>query len=419
MRCMISFIAFQPMSKEEIEKVFQFINKKISMESANLNLHHHHQLQEQLIGSSSLATPSFYGVGTTRSGNSNLSLPDGNFNQYVSDSRQNNSSLDPLLNASMVQELGFTAGSFTNHSANNHLQLSKIKEELSDSLPKFTETVNNPFSLEEFYLPSTRYIKDNEQQDLHELGGKILFKTLSSVGQSINGPQLSAGDIYSNAQNRVSFGGNLNQIYPTRNILDLNPFPSTFSSCLGMNLQPLDLLSSMKFGGSTLNQLSQNNIGLSKERFSCSSDHLQIYSNMPSFRNGDAEKKRPSNFAEAKASYQGSTSKKVRKEKLGDRIATLQQLVAPFGKTDTASVLMEAIGYIKFLQEQVETLSVPYLKSSRNKNSRTLQEGSSQKENEEQKRDLRSWGLCLVPLSCTSYVTNNINEVFWPPPNFS
>ncbi|PKA49329.1 Transcription factor bHLH110 [Apostasia shenzhenica] len=51
---------------------------------------------------------------------------------------------------------------------------------------------------------------------------------------------------------------------------------------------------------------------------------------------------------------------KVRKEKLGDRIAALQQLVAPFGKTDTASVLMEAIGYIKFLQDQVETLSVPY-----------------------------------------------------------
>ncbi|CAN1835508.1 Transcription factor bHLH110 [Linum perenne] len=45
---------------------------------------------------------------------------------------------------------------------------------------------------------------------------------------------------------------------------------------------------------------------------------------------------------------------KVRKEKLGDRIASLQQLVAPFGKTDTASVLMEAIGYIKFLQNQVE-----------------------------------------------------------------
>ncbi|OEL32152.1 Transcription factor bHLH110 [Dichanthelium oligosanthes] len=114
---------------------------------------------------------------------------------------------------------------------------------------------------------------------------------------------------------------------------------------------------------------------------------------------------------------------KVRKEKLGDRIAALQQLVSPFGKTDTASVLMEAIGYIKFLQDQVETLSCPYLKSSRNKNSKpkTAQRGSSNAnanggEQEETRLDLRSRGLCLVPLSCTSYVTNE-NGV-WAPPNF-
>ncbi|CAN1855198.1 Transcription factor bHLH112 [Linum perenne] len=51
---------------------------------------------------------------------------------------------------------------------------------------------------------------------------------------------------------------------------------------------------------------------------------------------------------------------KVRKEKLGDRITALQQLVSPFGKTDTASVLHEAIEYIKFLHDQVG-VSSPYL----------------------------------------------------------
>ncbi|XP_008673819.1 transcription factor bHLH110 [Zea mays] len=110
---------------------------------------------------------------------------------------------------------------------------------------------------------------------------------------------------------------------------------------------------------------------------------------------------------------------KVRKEKLGDRIAALQQLVSPFGKTDTASVLMEAIGYIKFLQDQVETLSRPYLKSSRSKKPRPTPRGSSNAsagELEETRPDLRSRGLCLVPLSCTSYVTNE-NGV-WVPPNF-
>ncbi|XP_073030272.1 uncharacterized protein [Primulina eburnea] len=54
---------------------------------------------------------------------------------------------------------------------------------------------------------------------------------------------------------------------------------------------------------------------------------------------------------------------KVRKEKLGDRITALQQLVSPFGKTDTASVLHEAIEYIKLLHDQVNVFSTPYLKN--------------------------------------------------------
>ncbi|KAL7093611.1 hypothetical protein ACP275_11G050000 [Erythranthe tilingii] len=135
---------------------------------------------------------------------------------------------------------------------------------------------------------------------------------------------------------------------------------------------------------------------------------------------------------------------KVRKEKLGDRVTALHQLVSPFGKTDTASVLLEAIGYIKFLQNQIEALSQPYLGSGSSRNLVSQQQppvvqgernclfpedpGQLLNENcikrkgisdlecddEEPKQDLKSRGLCLVPISCTIDVGSEINGVdYW------
>ncbi|MBA0797404.1 hypothetical protein Gohar_008109 [Gossypium harknessii] len=54
---------------------------------------------------------------------------------------------------------------------------------------------------------------------------------------------------------------------------------------------------------------------------------------------------------------------KEKKDQVSERIAALQQLVSPYGKTDTASVLLEAMGYIRFLHEQVKVLSAPYLQT--------------------------------------------------------
>ncbi|XP_075091377.1 uncharacterized protein LOC107810379 isoform X3 [Nicotiana tabacum] len=100
-----------------------------------------------------------------------------------------------------------------------------------------------------------------------------------------------------------------------------------------------------------------------------------------------------------------NSSNKVRKEKLGDRISALHRLVAPFGKTDTASVLTEAIGYIQFLQDQILTLSMPYAKSSKGKLHQINLKDSSIDMKGQAVQDLKSRGLCLVPMSFSSYIT--------------
>ncbi|KAH7547597.1 hypothetical protein FEM48_Zijuj01G0326600 [Ziziphus jujuba var. spinosa] len=83
-----------------------------------------------------------------------------------------------------------------------------------------------------------------------------------------------------------------------------------------------------------------------------------------------------------------SISNKERKEKLGERIVALQQLVSPYGKTDTASVLLEAMEYIQFLHEQVKELEL---------------------------YSLRSRGLCLVPVSSTIGVDSSNGADIWAP----
>ncbi|XP_057796886.1 transcription factor bHLH112-like [Salvia miltiorrhiza] len=105
---------------------------------------------------------------------------------------------------------------------------------------------------------------------------------------------------------------------------------------------------------------------------------------------------------------------KVRKEKLGDRVTALQQLVSPFGKTDTASVLHEAIDYIKLLHDQVTVLSTPYLKNGPPHLQRQKAHDKT-KDQEEPIKDLKSRGLCLVPISSTFPVATETTADFWTP----
>ncbi|CAH8320352.1 unnamed protein product [Eruca vesicaria subsp. sativa] len=102
---------------------------------------------------------------------------------------------------------------------------------------------------------------------------------------------------------------------------------------------------------------------------------------------------------------------KVRKERLGERIAALQHLVSPYGKTDAASVLHEAMGYIKFLQDQIQVLCSPYLINYSLDGGVVTGDITLGKK----VRDLRSRGLCLVPVSSTEHVENSNGADLWSP----
>ncbi|CAL5055076.1 unnamed protein product [Urochloa decumbens] len=115
----------------------------------------------------------------------------------------------------------------------------------------------------------------------------------------------------------------------------------------------------------------------------------------------------------------------VPKVKIGEKITALQQIVSPFGKTDTASVLFETIKYIKFLHEQVQLLSEPYTNSSRNKGNlpwvvvEHAAETTSNKQGGDAgaaEHDLRDRGLCLVPVSWTPQVYRDGTAMdYWTP----
>ncbi|KAL9244952.1 hypothetical protein vseg_018665 [Gypsophila vaccaria] len=114
---------------------------------------------------------------------------------------------------------------------------------------------------------------------------------------------------------------------------------------------------------------------------------------------------------------------KGKREKLGERITTLQQLVCPYGKTDTASVLHEAMGYIRFLQDQVKVLSSPYLQHLPTSSSPSPQHALSFSENSlpisatayDPTKCLRNRGLCLVPVECITDLANVNGADIWSP----
>ncbi|KAH8495903.1 hypothetical protein H0E87_018908 [Populus deltoides] len=126
-----------------------------------------------------------------------------------------------------------------------------------------------------------------------------------------------------------------------------------------------------------------------------------------------------SETAAKKAKHESSTVSSVKiqapKVKLSERVTALQQIVSPFGRTDTASVLYEAIQYIKYLQEQVQLFSNPYMKTT-NSPHKDPWAGLDRKDKGDARIDLRSRGLCLVPISCTPQIYHdNAGSDYWTP----
>ncbi|KAG6395297.1 hypothetical protein SASPL_145939 [Salvia splendens] len=90
-----------------------------------------------------------------------------------------------------------------------------------------------------------------------------------------------------------------------------------------------------------------------------------------------------------------------RSQKLTDKLTTLQKLVSPYGKTDTASVLLEASVSIQALQDQIKEMF--HIISG---DQTAMQIG-------ERRSDLQSLGLCLVP----SVVLEELDIQFVPTPS--
>ncbi|XP_039811020.1 transcription factor bHLH68-like isoform X2 [Panicum virgatum] len=152
--------------------------------------------------------------------------------------------------------------------------------------------------------------------------------------------------------------------------------------------------------GSNMLDFSSNSTVLAPE---VKNHHSDNSSEGNSTASGSAPKK-----ARVQTSSSAQSTLKVRKERLGDRITALHQIVSPFGKTDTASVLQETIGYIRFLLSHIEI--------QEEVNGGGDDEGSN-------KDYLRRRGLCLVPVSCTSHLAGDGSGTsdFWavataPPP---
>ncbi|XP_020248774.1 uncharacterized protein LOC109826192 [Asparagus officinalis] len=143
-------------------------------------------------------------------------------------------------------------------------------------------------------------------------------------------------------------------------------------------------------------------VGLDDKLFAMTlSDLTSFSSKKQEYKTSSSGKKRRSEDSSMalvkKSKHESSKASFVKLPR--EKIISLQHIVSPFGKTDTATVLQDTIKYISFLQDQVQLLSDPYVKSSTIKDINSCG-GLERTDNAAKELGLRSRGLCLAPISC-------------------
>ncbi|XP_009798858.1 uncharacterized protein LOC107809606 [Nicotiana tabacum] len=361
------------------------------------NLYHHYQLQQQQFA----GYPLLPGVPALHDWNPSLTSEEEYYykgdmkriqNNISSEEQWKRSSIDtfPFMNASMFQD--------GHQSSNEQLDYKNSKAYISNDYffkMKDMNGLSNSLFKESYFK--------QEQQHVFDLNENLLSEDHSYMNNAktcIGFSRLAAAatpNYISNHMEHYDFQGLKKLAFNGLNFKNSSigdhstSFGHFCTDRMSSGLAGLQELTHNPSNSSNKNPVVSNNIGVSTKakRLNCSAETpAQEVSKKP------------------RITSQSSTPMlKVRKEKLGDRISALHRLVAPFGKTDTASVLTEAIGYIQFLQDQILTLSMPYTKSSQGKLHQINLKDSSIDMKGQTVLDLKSRGLCLVPMSFSSYIT--------------
>ncbi|GJN35738.1 hypothetical protein PR202_gb24541 [Eleusine coracana subsp. coracana] len=128
--------------------------------------------------------------------------------------------------------------------------------------------------------------------------------------------------------------------------------------------------------------------------------------------------------------HHSDNSSEVRKERLGDRITALHQIVSPFGKAlsypymghgNGASMQNGPMGERNpgLFPDYPGQVSRNLLNHNNNAGAQAPEPAGQPDEqqgvNDETKKDLRSRGLCLVPVSCTSHFGGDNAADYWAP----